>query len=143
MRWLRVYAKDRTEMPVRTAELVDDYNVRLYSIFWARSQLLTLHKSKMLELSDPTKQDSWYRNETTGLYDPFEPTYLREALESPQNLGHLIFGKEEWIRIGGKLSDCLDPLTLYCNAQESAKGKLTKYFKPLTTQVKGEYHRFI
>jgi hypothetical protein len=112
--------------------------------FGLEAVLLTLHKSKMLELSDPTEQGSWYRNETTDLYDPFEPTHLREALESPQNLGHLIFGKEEWIRIGGKLSDCLDPLTsVYCNARESTKGKVTGYFKPLTTTVKGEYRRFI
>jgi hypothetical protein len=48
----------------------------------------------------------------TDLYDVFEPTYLREAFELPQNFGHLIFG-EEWVVMGGKPSDGLDPLSVY------------------------------
>ncbi len=52
-----------------------------------------------------------------GLYDVFEPTFIRPALEAQEkcNLGHLIFGDEEWARLRGIPVDaCLaadDPLT--------------------------------
>ncbi|KIM90111.1 hypothetical protein PILCRDRAFT_84268 [Piloderma croceum F 1598] len=81
MRWLHVYARDRTWMPDRMGELLAYYN---YKIDFLSKQ-----------------HQSWSRAETTDLYDVFEPTYLREALELPhQNFGPLIFGKEEWVTMG-------------------------------------------
>lgn len=45
----------------------------------------------------------------------FEPTYLQSVLTLPDNVGHIIFGKAAWVAMGGTLSDCQDPLSLYFN----------------------------
>ncbi|KAH8118043.1 hypothetical protein DFH11DRAFT_1808680 [Phellopilus nigrolimitatus] len=56
----------------------------------------------------------WIRREEPKLVDTFEPTYLIEPLRLLQeNLGHLIFGKERWLHLGGSMSLQDDPLTLY------------------------------
>ena len=46
----------------------------------------------MTERGQSTK--SWSRMDCTNLYDPFEPTRLKNALSCPDNLGYLIFGPE-------------------------------------------------
>jgi len=55
----------------------------------------------------------WSRAELTDLYDIFEPTYLKAALEKFPYLGHLVFGKAEWLKMGGTLGDGSDPLSKY------------------------------
>jgi hypothetical protein len=46
------------------------------------------------------------------LWDPFDPSYLRDAFnEKAINLGHLIFGSEKWETLNGPLSAILDPLS--------------------------------
>ncbi|KAJ7227608.1 hypothetical protein B0H12DRAFT_1148918, partial [Mycena haematopus] len=91
--WLHVYAKDRSKIPVRMAELVDDYVVQV-------EERLVL----------PQK---WVRYDADFLYDVFEPTFLSTALSSDHNLGHLVFGTQTWIDLGGKLSDHQDAVTAY------------------------------
>ncbi|KAJ7227611.1 hypothetical protein B0H12DRAFT_1148920 [Mycena haematopus] len=91
--WLHVYAKDRSKIPVRMAELVDDYVVQV-------EERLVL----------PQK---WVRYDADFLYDVFEPTFLSTALSSDHNLGHLVFGTQTWIDLGGKLSDRQDAVTAY------------------------------
>ncbi|KAJ7815370.1 hypothetical protein B0H14DRAFT_3476235 [Mycena olivaceomarginata] len=88
--WLHVYAKDQTKLPVRMAVLVDDYTD---------------------QLEDLSGLQMWFRYDMGTLYDVFEPTYVTEALSLPHNLGHLIFGHETWVELGGRLSDGSDALT--------------------------------
>ncbi|KAJ7892487.1 hypothetical protein B0H14DRAFT_2335320 [Mycena olivaceomarginata] len=78
--WLHVYAKDQTKLPARMAVLVDDY-------------------------TDLSGLQMWFRYDMGTLYDVFEPTYVTEAFSLPHNLGHLIFGHETWVELGGRLSD--------------------------------------
>ncbi|KAJ6552966.1 hypothetical protein B0H19DRAFT_995362 [Mycena capillaripes] len=88
--WLHVYAKDRTRLPARMAILVDDY------------------KKQLRELSlCPT----WYRYNMHSLHDIFEPSLVSTALSLPHNLGHLIYGRDMWVALGGCLSDGHDELT--------------------------------
>ncbi|KAK7021461.1 hypothetical protein R3P38DRAFT_1126673 [Favolaschia claudopus] len=54
----------------------------------------------------------WIRDENTTLYDVFEPSLVSVSLQLPHNLGHLVFGREAWIEMGGTLSDESDPLTV-------------------------------
>ncbi|KAJ7872465.1 hypothetical protein B0H14DRAFT_3860345 [Mycena olivaceomarginata] len=88
--WLHVYAKDQTKLPTRMAVLVDDYTD---------------------QLEDLSGLQMWFRYDMGTLYDVFEPTYVTEALSLPHNLGHLIFGHETWVELGGRLSDGSDALT--------------------------------
>ncbi|KAJ7101589.1 hypothetical protein C8R43DRAFT_243241 [Mycena crocata] len=97
MDWLYVYAKDRTRLPVRMAELVDYYISCLDSLSSA---------------SEP-----WVRYETTTLYDVFEPTLISTALSLEHNLGHLIYGRDNWVGLGGHLSDGQDSLTNFFHEQ--------------------------
>lgn len=53
----------------------------------------------------------WYRDRVP-LYDTFEPEYIQVALESGLPLGELIFGRVEWVLLGGK-PGIEDPLTQY------------------------------
>ncbi|KAK6989028.1 hypothetical protein R3P38DRAFT_2572275 [Favolaschia claudopus] len=95
--WLHVYAKDRCKIPLRMAELVDEYaNV----------------VAERLELPD-----QWVRRDTETLYDVFEPTYIRPALLLERNLGHLIFGSELWQQLGGEAPKEPDTLTTYFEEQ--------------------------
>ncbi|KAH7906784.1 hypothetical protein BJ138DRAFT_1104858 [Hygrophoropsis aurantiaca] len=91
--WLKVYAKSRTSLPQRMAVLLDDYTRRLDEL--------------------ASSDENWVRNEV-NLDDVFEPSYLRPALERADNLGHLVFGKEEWLSLGSG-SDYKDPVTAYFN----------------------------
>lgn len=45
------------------------------------------------------------------LYDVFEPTCLAAGLEALPNLGHLIFGCDAWLSLGGTVSTKEDPIT--------------------------------
>ncbi|KAF4564956.1 hypothetical protein EYR40_011129 [Pleurotus pulmonarius] len=45
--------------------------------------------------------------------DIFEPGYLRLALEEHPQLGPLVFGEEEWVRLGGSAVVSDDPLTAF------------------------------
>ncbi|KAJ7633534.1 hypothetical protein DFH06DRAFT_1139867 [Mycena polygramma] len=94
--WLHVYAKDRSRIPVRMAELVDDYIERLEEL----SSLST-----------------WTRYETDCLYDVFEPSLVSAALSLPHNLGHLIYGRELWAELGGAVCDGQDELTKFFHEQ--------------------------
>jgi hypothetical protein len=71
-------------------------------------------QDKLAALTNSKEGNWWYRTDITDLYDVFEPTYLRFALEKFPYLGHLIFGKAEWIQMGGELGDGLDSLSKYC-----------------------------
>ena len=52
------------------------------------------------------------RSTSFGLYDVFEPTYLRDALQRKElNLGHLIFGDDVWRQLGYHTPKPLDPLS--------------------------------
>ncbi|KZT19216.1 hypothetical protein NEOLEDRAFT_1183591 [Neolentinus lepideus HHB14362 ss-1] len=52
------------------------------------------------------------------IYDPFEPALVKPALEhSELNLGHLIFGEEKWISLGGSTPSEPDPLTKIYKSQ--------------------------
>ncbi|KAK6977822.1 hypothetical protein R3P38DRAFT_2666075 [Favolaschia claudopus] len=95
--WLHVYAKDRCKIPVRMAELVDEYA----NLVAERSEL----------------PDQWVRHDTETLYDVFEPTYIRPALLLERNLGHLIFGSELWQQLGGEVPKEPDALTTYFEEQ--------------------------
>ncbi|KAJ7064387.1 hypothetical protein B0H15DRAFT_958636 [Mycena belliarum] len=97
MKWLHVYAKDFASLPVRMAALVDDYANQV---------------ERLDALGEP-----WSRYETTSLYDVFEPTLVSTALSLPHNMGHLAFGAELWVELGGVLSDGRDPLTAYFKGQ--------------------------
>ncbi|KAJ8092052.1 hypothetical protein PM082_024292 [Marasmius tenuissimus] len=59
----------------------------------------------------------WSRSdEDVELYDPFEPNNIRPALEMVNyNLGHLIFGTEKWVELGGTVPPPgkFDPVTQF------------------------------
>ncbi|KAK7063462.1 hypothetical protein R3P38DRAFT_3339037 [Favolaschia claudopus] len=95
--WLYVYAKDYTKLPVRMAELVDDY---------------VAQTGALSQLPEP-----WVRYETATVFDVFEPTFLSPSLTLKHNLGHLVFGPELWTAMGGELSDQSDPVTAYFKEQ--------------------------
>ncbi|KAJ7649351.1 hypothetical protein DFH06DRAFT_1094851 [Mycena polygramma] len=90
--WLHVYAKDCARIPVRMAALVDDY---------------------IGKLEEFSSHSSWVRYDTPSLYDVFEPTLVSAALSLDHNLGHLIYGSDVWIQLGGTLSEGKDPLTSF------------------------------
>lgn len=113
--WLHVYAKDRSRLPNRMAYLVDDYvvsdlcshNVRRIEHSCGKTQLKVLSA-----LPSP-----WVRYETPSLYDVFEPTLISTALSLHHNLGHLIYGADLWITLGGVRSDTTDPITCFFRDQ--------------------------
>jgi hypothetical protein len=63
--------------------------------------------------------ERWVRYDAESLYDVFEPTFLSTALSLDHNLGHLVFGAQLWIDLGGLLSNWRDPLTAYFSEQGS------------------------
>ncbi|KAJ7804316.1 hypothetical protein B0H13DRAFT_2491520 [Mycena leptocephala] len=95
--WLHIYAKDRCKIPVRMAELIDNYTAEV--------------EQRML------LPERWVRYDAESLYDVFEPTFLSTALSLDHNLGHLVFGAQLWIDLGGLLSNWRDPLTAYFSEQ--------------------------
>lgn len=54
----------------------------------------------------------WYRD-MDGPDHAFEPTGIQARLQADNNLGHLIFGNNEWQTLGGVTSSSSDPLTEY------------------------------
>jgi len=54
---------------------------------------------------------TWSLQDMTDLYDTFEPTYMQKELEGEINLGHLVFGENLFLELGGRRSDVNDPLT--------------------------------
>ncbi|KAJ6610245.1 hypothetical protein B0H10DRAFT_2060951 [Mycena sp. CBHHK59/15] len=94
--WLHVYAKDCSRIPVRMADLVDDY---------------------ITQLEQRSEASTWIRYETDALYDVFEPTLVSAALSLPHNLGHLIYGAEVWAELGGVVSNGQDALTKFFREQ--------------------------
>ncbi|KZT21036.1 hypothetical protein NEOLEDRAFT_1019356, partial [Neolentinus lepideus HHB14362 ss-1] len=97
-RWLLAYGKSELRCTVMHASLIDDYNQRLDNL---------------------SKQGSlWARSTMDDLYDPFDPALVEPALRSSEfNLGHLIFGEEKWISLGGTKPTVLDPLTKVYQSQ--------------------------
>ncbi|KAH7919662.1 hypothetical protein BV22DRAFT_1050902 [Leucogyrophana mollusca] len=89
--WLRVFSKQQTHMPQRMYDLLESYNVIISSF--------------------EETNDTAVRNSSIGLFDVFEPTYIRLGLEKEVNLGHLIFGEEKWRQLGGTVSQQDDALT--------------------------------
>ncbi|KAJ7129848.1 hypothetical protein C8R43DRAFT_1134111 [Mycena crocata] len=93
--WLYVWAKERTALPLRMAELVDKYHLKL-------EELAALDKV-------------WGRDDPNiELYDVFEPTCLAVAFESERiDLGHLVFGADIWTSFDERKS-CVqdDPITV-------------------------------
>lgn len=70
-------------------------------------------QAKIQSLQKERQKGVWSRSELTDLYDVFEPTYLKAALAKFPYLGHLVFGKSEWLAMGGELGDGTDPLSVY------------------------------
>ncbi|KAF8176895.1 hypothetical protein K438DRAFT_1846331 [Mycena galopus ATCC 62051] len=95
--WLHIYAKDRCKVPARMAVLIDDYIEGIQ------------------ERSVPGA--SWVRYDTPTFFDVFEPTFLANALSLDHNLGHLIFGLQTWIDLGGKPTNFRDPVTIFFENQ--------------------------
>ncbi|KAJ7731876.1 hypothetical protein B0H16DRAFT_1582755 [Mycena metata] len=90
--WLYIWAKDRTSIPHRMGELVDQFHSRLAEL----GKLDTV----------------WGRDAETQLFDVFEPTFISSALASVPSLGCLIFGEAAWLAAGGKIIEQDDPLTM-------------------------------
>ncbi|KAJ6623729.1 hypothetical protein B0H10DRAFT_2187011 [Mycena sp. CBHHK59/15] len=80
--WLYVWVKERTLMPLRMAQLVDEFHLEL----------------EML-------------GSLPSLCNVFESTILGPGLESQMNLGHLIFGDDAWLLLGGRWCAEDDPIT--------------------------------
>ncbi|KAJ7572285.1 hypothetical protein C8J56DRAFT_1069015 [Mycena floridula] len=91
--WLHVYAKTRVKCTQRLASLVDEYR----SFFQAVS----------------SKPATTFFRDAAQLYDPFEPNFLSSALNREHcNLGHLIFGSEEWNQLQNERASIpQDPMT--------------------------------
>ena len=70
-------------------------------------------QAKIQSLRKEHRRGVWSRSELTDLYDVFEPTYLKASLEKFPYLGHLVFGKSEWLAMDGELGDGTDPLSAY------------------------------
>ncbi|KLO15001.1 hypothetical protein SCHPADRAFT_939128 [Schizopora paradoxa] len=79
--WLHVYGKKRSYMPPRMKELVD------------------IHKHNMQLLA--ARPTPWTRRNSEHIFDIFEPTFIEVSLKQKENLGHLIFGKDDWHALGG------------------------------------------
>ncbi|KAH9837942.1 uncharacterized protein C8Q71DRAFT_857114 [Rhodofomes roseus] len=95
--WLNVYAKQKTLVSARMKALYKDY-----------TDVLQQHHCK--------SEDVIICGEDCQLYDVFEPTLIQAALsEKAVNLGHLIFGTDEWTLLSGtsgKSTQPGDPLTM-------------------------------
>ncbi|KAJ6599556.1 hypothetical protein B0H10DRAFT_1959006 [Mycena sp. CBHHK59/15] len=89
--WLFIWAKDCTSIPHRMASLVNEHHTKIDAL----SELKVV----------------WRRESVSDLFDVFEPTFLTLGLRSEINLGHLIFGEDVWITMGGQYSPTDDPLT--------------------------------
>lgn len=81
-------------------------------------------------MEDLSGLQMWFQYDMGTLYDVFEPTYVTEALSLPHNLGHLIFGHETWVELGGRLSDGSDALT----SLFSDEGRLSQSFSCFRSQ---------
>ncbi|KAJ7165143.1 hypothetical protein C8R46DRAFT_1098269 [Mycena filopes] len=124
--WLHVYAKDRCRIPVRMTQLVDDYVDQIQE----RTAL----------------PEKWIRYDTTALHDVFEPTFLSTALSLDHNLGHLVFGMQTWIELGGKQSDSQDAVTAYFHEQgllDEPTFLRAGHYSPLLLENKFLSHRTV
>ncbi|KAK6984366.1 hypothetical protein R3P38DRAFT_3292361 [Favolaschia claudopus] len=90
--WLHVYAKDRSKIPARMAELVDDY----------------VEKTAALS----KQPEKWVRYDTPTVFDVFETSYHSTTLMLKPDLSQLIFGSQ---RENGLILS--DPLTEYFEEQ--------------------------
>ncbi|KAJ7138607.1 hypothetical protein C8R46DRAFT_1047369 [Mycena filopes] len=91
--WLYIWAKDRTSLPRRMADLVDEFN------------------STVAELG--RLNSTWGRNDPhLRLFDPFEPSFIASAFEAIPSFGPLIFGEVAWLDAGGQRATKDDPLTV-------------------------------
>ncbi|KAK7025774.1 hypothetical protein R3P38DRAFT_3531633 [Favolaschia claudopus] len=90
--WLHVYAKDRSKIPARMAELVDDY------------------VEKTVALSK--QPEKWFRYDTPTVFDVFETSYHSTTLMLKPDLSQLIFGSQT---SPARANDSIlsDPLTEY------------------------------
>ncbi|TFY56017.1 hypothetical protein EVJ58_g7891 [Rhodofomes roseus] len=95
--WLNVYAKRKTLISARMKALYMDY-------------------IDVLQRHDRDYEDVIIRGKDCQLYDVFEPTLIQAALsEKAVNLGHLIFGTDEWTLLSGTSGESMqpgDPLTM-------------------------------
>lgn len=104
--------KDRVELTLRMAQLVDDYNVRYAdkSIFLFKLLILNLKDGLEKKASAGTL---WSRKDDP-VFDVYEPEYSKNSITGFNSLGHLIFGDELWSSscINGMGSEAAtDPLT--------------------------------
>ncbi|KAH9918839.1 uncharacterized protein B0H18DRAFT_1106829 [Fomitopsis serialis] len=89
--WLHVYGKQRTNLSARSKELYNEY-------------LLVLDRYSSMN-EDVT------RSAECCLWDIFEPSFIRPAIQDKEiQLGHLIFG-EEWQFLAWSPAEPKDPLT--------------------------------
>ncbi|KAK7014556.1 hypothetical protein R3P38DRAFT_3000764, partial [Favolaschia claudopus] len=94
--WLHVYAKDRSKIPARMAELVDDY----------------VEKTAALS----KQPEKWVRYNTPTVFDVFETSYHSTTLMLKPDLSQLIFGSPT---SPARANDAIlsDPLTEYFDEQ--------------------------
>ncbi|KAI0366367.1 hypothetical protein BV20DRAFT_1124273 [Pilatotrama ljubarskyi] len=91
---LHVHAKKRVNVSSRMKALQKDYE-----------RVLSSHEQMVLDADSPACIPVMgLRDASAGLYDVFEPTYLRTALTDKSAaggpvLGHLIFGDEDWMHL--------------------------------------------
>lgn len=68
-------------------------------------------------MSEMHADDKLWSRLDTDLYDVFEPNYIQAALEHVQakglNWGLLVFGRDEWVSMGGDPNPSDDKLTQY------------------------------
>lgn len=131
-KWLHVWARPYSHMPARMRELAVAYTVMFQR--FNRISLLNFSKDHIRELSTETevqggevKPKVWYRDETTDLYDIFDPYFIGPALADEfrcdqynnlivkklVNLGDVIWPEDEWIAISGQHRTRDNPLKVY------------------------------
>ncbi|KAI0372362.1 hypothetical protein BV20DRAFT_963932 [Pilatotrama ljubarskyi] len=109
--WLNVHAKMHVTMPARMKTLWEDYSNIIAQAYEDGSSVRRLRDARNM------------------LYDVFEPTYIRSALEKRLNLRHLIFGEPP-------PNGPLDPLTqVYQEAGESSVLQPTDWRDSTATQA--------
>ncbi|KAL0958623.1 hypothetical protein HGRIS_013960 [Hohenbuehelia grisea] len=117
--YLHVWARKRAELPARMAALVDDYITAIHAIGDS-------HSSRV------------FCDEISAC-DVFEPSWIKDALTFPINLGHLVFGDKVWAELGTPSPFVTDPLTEFYREQ-GLLGSCTylkpDYYKPLFVPTK-------
>lgn len=131
--------KDRTAIPARMKDLLTAYNVRLFIIPLHPIVFFMSQQDRICELTE--SGEDWIRDGSQGLYDVFEPTYLKASLMKEENLGHLIWGCDGWLAMGGKRwLNC--PLDSYFSQRGKQAGSSFPSFLTLCIRLRLYYTMF-